>query len=399
MPKSRYAELDSNQSVSTNMNGQEAGEGMFARGVGFEEGEARRETMFGTLKEAVGRRSTHGDDVLARKVKGRQSLGGTGGEGNMEKGGHEHVENVEITRSRKLWVYFTWAMTFWAPSPLLRWCGRMQRPDVRMAWREKVAICAIVLFLWFVLLFVIIGLGLILCPKENVWTMDDVTNINTPKKSYMSSRGDVYDITDFIKQTGHGTARNRARTDQLSMFAGFDTNTSFPITAREACPDLVSAARDPNYLIQYPVSGASSNVDPQAGVYFKHTRQTDPTSKELSDRGFYWKYFQPAMEKFKKGGVVWKMDWLNTMYKDQSMQWLVVNKEVFYMQPYIDAIQYAGNTNKTYNFLDSRFEALLNRGGYGTADISEDWRGLNWDAPTMQTNYDCMKRLFYVGKV
>ncbi|KAJ2181539.1 hypothetical protein GGF45_001469 [Coemansia sp. RSA 551] len=386
------------------MNGQEAADGMFARGVGFEEQSTqapRRGTMFGTLKEAVGgRMSTHEgrDDLVARK-ENAQLMGGTGGEGNMEKGNHEHVENVEITRNRKLWVYFTWAMTFWMPSGLLSACGRMKRPDVRMAWREKVAICAIILFLWFVLLFIIIGLGLILCPKEYVWTMDDVTNINTAKKSYMASRGDVYDITDFIKQTGHGNSRNRARPDQLSRYGGFDANASFPITARAACPDLVSDTRDPNYLIQYPVSGASSNIDEQAGVYFKHSPQMDPRSEELVSRDFYWKYFQPTMEKFKKGGVVWKMDWLNTMYKDQSMQWLVINKEVFYMQPYIDAISYAGNTNDTYNFLDSRFEALLNRGGYGTADITEDWKGLNWDASTMQTNYDCMRRLFYVGTV
>ncbi|KAJ2302821.1 hypothetical protein IWW55_003239 [Coemansia sp. RSA 2706] len=403
--KSQYVELDSSHSVSTNMNGQDSGEGMFARGVGFEEpngadsgARAPRRSMFGTLKNAAGGKSIN-DGLVAHKEKPRQSMGGTGGEGNMEKGNHEHIEAVEITRKRKLWVYFTWAMTFWMPSGVLSLCGRMKRPDVRMAWREKVAICAIVLFLWFVLLFIIIGLGLILCPKEYVWTMDDVAGINTPKKSYMATRGDVYDITDFIKQTGHGDARNRARPDQLSMFVGYDTNASFPITARAACPDLVSATRDPNYLIQYPISGASSNVDPNAGVYFKHMPQTDPTSKELSSREFYWKYFQPAMEKFKKGGVVWKMDWLNTMYKDQSMQWLVIDKEVFYMQPYIDAIGYAGNNNKTYNFLDSRFEELLNRGGYGTADITEDWRGLSWDAATAQTNYNCMKRLFFVGKV
>ncbi|KAJ2421032.1 hypothetical protein GGF47_004106, partial [Coemansia sp. RSA 2524] len=61
--KSQYTELDSNHSVSTNMNGQEAADGMFARGVGFEEQSTqapRRGTMFGTLKEAVGgRMSTH----------------------------------------------------------------------------------------------------------------------------------------------------------------------------------------------------------------------------------------------------------------------------------------------------------------------------------------------------
>ncbi|KAJ2610867.1 hypothetical protein H4S08_003422 [Coemansia sp. RSA 1365] len=416
----QYLQLNGTNSVSTSMNdtgaGQQqqphspSGSGMaFARGVGFEEqgggkegGARQRGSMFGTLKEAVsGRRITDGDGEKLVAIRANQEdvAGGTGGEGNVEKGTHEHIENVEITRQRKMWVYFTWGTTFWMPSRLLAMCGRMKRPDVRMAWREKVAICSIILFLWFVLLFIIIGLGLILCPKENVWTMDDVAGMDTPKKSYMATRGNVYDITDFIKQTGHGDSRNRARPDQLSDFAGQDTNASFPITARAACPDLVSASDDPNYLIQFPVQGASSNVDPLAATYFKHHPQTDPTSSELKNRNFYWKHFLPTMEKFYKGGIVWKMDWLNTMYKDVSMQWLVIDKEVFYMQPYIDAIQYAGNTNDTYNILDSRFEELLNRAGYGTADITEDWMGLNWDAKTKKQNYDCMKRLFYVGKV
>ncbi|KAJ2847518.1 hypothetical protein IWW36_003819, partial [Coemansia brasiliensis] len=190
--KQQYLELESNRSVSTNMNGQER-EGIFARGVGFEDqnisdsndGGKQRQSMFGTLRNAIAGRPSMGagEKLAAIKEKPRQSMGGTGGEGNMEKGNHEHIEAVEITRKRKLWVLFTWMATFWAPSPLLAWCGRMKRPDVRMAWREKVAICAIVLLLWFVLLFIIIGLGLILCPKQNVWTMDDITNINEPKKS------------------------------------------------------------------------------------------------------------------------------------------------------------------------------------------------------------------------
>ncbi|KAJ2778521.1 hypothetical protein H4R18_004547 [Coemansia javaensis] len=390
-----YLQLNSNHSVAAGMN--EADGGTFARGVGFEPGAdgdgGRRGTVFGALKEAYGRTSP-------ARAAANQTLGGTGGEGNVEKGAHEHVEDLETTRRRRLWVALTWALTWWVPTPLLTWCGRMKRPDVRMAWREKVAICVIIVFLWFLLLFLIIGLGLILCPKENVWTMDDIAGMNTPSKSYISTRGSVYDVTDFIKQTGHGDSRNRARPDQLVLYSGNDVNASFPITARAACPDLVSADRDPNYLIQYPVAGASSTlIDPLAGTYFKHAPQSDPTSSELSDRGFYWKHFEPSMKKFLKGGVVWKMDSLNTLYKDLSIQWLVINKEVFYMQPYIDAINYQGNTNNTYNFLDSRFEALLSRGGYGTADITEDWNGIRWSAATRQSNYNCLKRLFYVGKV
>ncbi|KAJ2002078.1 hypothetical protein H4R26_003797, partial [Coemansia thaxteri] len=388
--KSQYLQLDASMSPSS------AGAGAntplspeaaaFSRGVGFEDSKAPA----AAIKE-----------MPAPAVRaGAATGGGTGGDGNVEKGQHEHIEAVEITGTRRAWVLFTWITTFWMPSPLLGWCGRMKRPDVRMAWREKVAICVIIVFLWAVLLFIIIGLGLILCPREYVWTIDDVSNINSPKKSYMAVRGNVYDITDFIKQTSHGDAAYPARPDQLGYYAGMDANVSFPIPARAACPQLVSATADPQYLMVYPIAGTDSSNDPTtAQLSFKHSARVDPRSAELSDQRFYFNTFVPKMKKFLKGGVVWKFDWVNSMYKDQGKFWRVINKEVFNLQPYFEASNSGFNTNKKYNILDSRLEAIMDQGGYGSADVSSSWAGISWDAATKENNYNCMKSLFYVGRV
>ncbi|KAJ1896972.1 hypothetical protein LPJ66_003665 [Kickxella alabastrina] len=418
--KSQYLSLESNKSGSMDMSNNQGpvspGEGAaFTRGVGFEDSYTqanataagaqapnRPNTVFGNIKETVTGRMSVAEprlEAFDARAKGRQSMGGTGGEGNVERGNHEHIENVEITRSRKLWVFFTWMTTFWIPSPLLSFCGRMKRPDVRMAWREKFAICTIIVFMWFVLLFIIIGLGLILCPRQYVWTEQDISNINDAKKSYMSVRGNVYDITDFIKQNGHGNSAHPGRTDLLTQYAGYDTNASFPVIARAACPELVSETVDPSYTMFFPIRGASSNIDPVASNLFPHYSQSDPRSEKLVDPDFYATYFLSTMEKFKKGGVVWKFDWINEMYKEQSQAWRVINKEVFNLQPYVDAINYQGNLNNKYNILDSRFENILKQNGHGTADITKDWLGLNWDAETRDINYNCMKALFYVGTV
>ncbi|KAJ2229785.1 hypothetical protein H4R99_002980 [Coemansia sp. RSA 1722] len=417
--KSQYLQLDGSQSGSAvNMDASGVQQeplspntnAAFTRGVGFEDqytmanaaaagAEAgRRNTMFGTLKEAMGVKQAS-IEPLDMRTKARQSMGGTGGEGNVEKGTHEHIEAVDITSSRKAWVAFTWFTTFWLPSPVLSLFGRMKRPDVRMAWREKFAICVIIVFMWALLLFIIIGLGLILCPRQYVWTQDDISNLNTAKKSYMSTRGNVYDITDFIKQKNHGNSANPGRPDLMSQFAGYDTNASFPIPVRIACPDLLSSDDDPNYTMYFPVRGATEDPEAFGDNRFKHYRNSDPNSDELKDYDFYNKYFLPGMKNFKKGGVVWKMDYVESMYKDNSLFWRVIDKEVFNFQPYIDAIHYAGNTNNKYNILDERFEKILDQSGFGTADITQDWLGLNWDAQTQQRNYDCMKNLFYVGQL
>jgi chitin synthase len=48
------------------------------------------------------------------------------------------VEEVPSSRARRWWVAFTWLCTWWIPSFMLKYVGRMKRPDVQMAWREKV---------------------------------------------------------------------------------------------------------------------------------------------------------------------------------------------------------------------------------------------------------------------
>lgn len=68
---------------------------------------------------------------------------GKGSEKELLAGSKEHNETVEVIRTssaRKRWVALTWLFTWWIPSPLLRWIGGMKRPDVRMAWREKLLI-------------------------------------------------------------------------------------------------------------------------------------------------------------------------------------------------------------------------------------------------------------------
>ncbi|KAJ2261386.1 hypothetical protein GGI01_002325 [Coemansia sp. RSA 376] len=404
--KSQYLQLDSAAGSNMNSTSPLSPDAAFGRGVGFEDPynvanataagaqppqPTRVATVLGGFKETKSL-----TPVPAQAVT---TGGGTGGDGNVEKGNHEHIEDLETTKTRRAWVGFTWAATFWLPSPLLAMVGRMKRPDVRMAWREKVAICVIIVFLWFLLLFIIIGLGLILCPRQYVWTMNDVNNINTRAKSYMALRGSVYDITDYVKQNGHGDAAYPARPDQLATFAGLDVNASFPIMARAACPKLVSEKADPFYQIVFPVTGTDSSIDPETQTLFRHTKQNDPNSKLLSNYRFYFDTFVPTMKKFKKGGVVWKYDWINSMYKDQSKAWRVIGKEVYNFQPYVDAINYAGNTNKKYNILDSKLLSIIEQDGYGSADITNDWNGITWDSGTRDINYDCIKSLFYVGEV
>lgn len=52
----------------------------------------------------------------------------------------EVVEEVRNSKARRRWVALTWMSTWWIPTFMLRKIGGMKRPDVRMAWREKLFI-------------------------------------------------------------------------------------------------------------------------------------------------------------------------------------------------------------------------------------------------------------------
>ena len=54
------------------------------------------------------------------------------------------VEEVPTSAARRVWLVIVWTLTWWIPSFLLSYVGRMKRPDIRIAWREKVALCMLI---------------------------------------------------------------------------------------------------------------------------------------------------------------------------------------------------------------------------------------------------------------
>ncbi len=82
-----------------------------------------------------------GDDPKGGISYYDQDLGQFTGDLDPEIGEPKHITSQPITMTRRLWVAFTWALTFWIPSFVLRYVGRMKRPDVRMAWQGEGRTC------------------------------------------------------------------------------------------------------------------------------------------------------------------------------------------------------------------------------------------------------------------
>ena len=107
------------------------------------------------------------------------------------------TEVVREMSARRRWVLLCWLLTWWIPSPFLKWFGCMKRQDVHQAWCEKLALNLIIWFICACVVFVITVLGLVTCPTQHVFNTSELTSHsyqNDPNNVYMSIWGEVFDL-------------------------------------------------------------------------------------------------------------------------------------------------------------------------------------------------------------
>jgi chitin synthase len=72
----------------------------------------------------------------------------------------------------------------------------MKRPDIRMAWREKVAIFLMVFLLCGIVLFYVIVFGRLLCPDfDRAWNPSELQTHQGRDDYYAAIQGKVYDVS------------------------------------------------------------------------------------------------------------------------------------------------------------------------------------------------------------
>jgi chitin synthase len=113
-----------------------------------------------------------------------------------EKKGHISTEVIATTPARRWWLRITWFLTWWIPSFLLVKVGKMKRADIRMAWREKVAIFMMVIGMCGTVVFYIVIFGRLLCPdNDKAWNPTELSQHAGDDDYYAAIRGKVYDVS------------------------------------------------------------------------------------------------------------------------------------------------------------------------------------------------------------
>jgi len=157
----------------------------------------------------------------------------------------ETAEVLKETSARRRWVALCWLLTWWVPSPFLRWFGRMKRMDVRQAWREKLALNIIIWFTCACAVFVIAVLGNLICPTEYVFSTTELASHsveNKPNNVFIAIRGEVFDLTQ-VAQT-HLRIVPVVSQKSVLKYGGTIADDLFPVQVRFFFTDILVRSSD-----------------------------------------------------------------------------------------------------------------------------------------------------------
>jgi chitin synthase len=328
---------------------------------------------------------------------GDYGLGGKGDENkgityyDMESGGNAMVTESPLTFTRRLWIGFVWAITFWIPSPLLKWVGRMKRPDVRMAWREKLVLFILILLLNGAIVFYIVAFGKLLCPEKlKVWDRNEVSQHQGENDYFVSHHGVVYDLTSFWKKQ-HSDSNQESTRDRMMEMAGADMDPYIMPPLYLACPGLIDGENPRNRQLSLISNDSMTN----SFATHKSGQLTNlADSKALSNERWYPDVFIPAIKEFRKGDLVWDPKKIVDEGEDLNHKWFTLKDNVYDLTDYFKTLKMMNNIDE-YKFLDPKLTDLVN--SKAGSDLSEDFQNLL--SPDAQGyNLQCLNQQFYVGK-
>ncbi|PWN43013.1 hypothetical protein IE81DRAFT_346989 [Ceraceosorus guamensis] len=311
---------------------------------------------------------------------------------DLEGKGIDAVAEEPISAVRRWWTRFVWILTWWIPNWALSRCGGMKRPDVQMAWREKLTICMLIAFLCCFILFYVIAFGRILCPdQDRAWNDNQLSGFNDPEQKYYTAvRGKVYDLTSFA-----GGRHATGVTDEImKQLGGQDLTPYFPVLPVVACPGLVQDAN-----VQLTANGSSTYYTPTfpQAVHTSGTRAADQTS-ELASQNWYPQTLIPFLNKRYKGFyVVSTMD-VRKAGSDGDRSWAIVHDNIYDLGDYVYTMsQNNGAVVGTTFLADSISSLFANQAGKDISkDFDEAMGALNSTARA--SHQQCLDNLFYIGK-
>ena len=325
-------------------------------------------------------------EQLAEKTKGKKE---------------EVIEEHPMSSSRRNWLFLVYLLTFYFPDFLIKWVQRQPRKDVRMAWREKLAINYLIWLSCAAMVFLTVGFPALICPRQDVFSPAELTSHDGKNghSSYVSIRGIVYDLDSFMPRH----YPNVVPQSSLKKYAGKDATGLFPIQVSAICNGKDGSV-DPAITLNYQSTNYSSITVNTAGQDI-NARYHDFRSFTNDSRPDWWWEQQYMLKKqYKVGYVGYKPQSLRSLAQKQNAIALLHGK-IYDMTAYIAGgriTQYPPGTDPPSdrpdtNFMDDTVVQLIQNGA--GEDVSKYWDNLAIDPALKVRMKVCLDNLFYVGNV
>ncbi|KAF2870508.1 chitin synthase-domain-containing protein [Massariosphaeria phaeospora] len=315
----------------------------------------------------------------------------------------EEVDVVPVSASRKRWVFIVYFLTWFIPDIFIKWFGRMKRPDVRVAWREKLAINMLIWLSCAFVIFLMIGFPMLICPTQHVYSTAELTSYDAKDghDAYVAIRGIVYDLGDFIPH--HYPSVSLIDKKNFEKYAGQDATNLFPVQVSALCNGIDGKGIDDGVQLNY----RSSNYTDQSNTISsldRNARYHDFRTWTNDSRPDWWFEQQVFMKaNYMKGRVGYSPQYLKSL-AGKSKLIAYMNNKVYDMTEYA-----AGGRDVKYkdpnkdgagvntNFMDDSILTIF-RAQAGN-DVTKYWENLNLNAKTKKSMETCLDNLFYVGEL
>ncbi|KAG2225658.1 hypothetical protein INT45_012130 [Circinella minor] len=311
----------------------------------------------------------------------------------------EKDDNDETVSSvRRNWLFVVWLLTWWIPSPCLSSCGGMKRKDIRMAWREKVALCILIFLMSTAMVLFIIGFGPLICPKQDVYSVSELQGKSEKEDAYVSIRGEVFDLTKF---TPHHWASEVIPERIIFEYGGKDATNLFPVQVSALCGGTTGSVNE-QVVLDFQYNLTDKNAAYHDFRYFTDDYRPDWYFEQMvyMRKNYRVGFMGYAPEDILKQAT-------NTVPVGEIQthrQWAILHGDVYDLTYYLmggraprapKGQQIISNID--INFMDNSIIELFRQ--LAGKDISKHFDALPLDPQLRNRQLGCLRNLFFVGKL
>ncbi|RCI02562.1 hypothetical protein CU098_002959 [Rhizopus stolonifer] len=303
-----------------------------------------------------------------------------------------------LSSIRKRWLAFVWILTWWAPSPALNHCGGMSRQDIRLAWREKVALCILIFLLSAAMVVFIVFFGPLICPHQDVYSVSEIQSKSDKKSAYVAIRGEVFDLTKFAP---HHWASEVIPDDVIFEYAGKDATNLFPVQVSALC-DGITGRIPEELVLDFQVNLTDKNAVYHDFRFFTNDYRPDWYFEQMV---YMRKNYRLGFMGYEPNDILRQATNVVSVGDISTHRsWAILHGDVYDLTYYLMGGRAPrapeGSLpppNLDLNFMDNSIVELFRQ--LAGTDISKHFDALPISSDLRTRQLVCLRNLFFVGKL